>query len=150
MSGQIVHHHADQVGGRVMNISQIAHAKSEVASGSMLCDLHMAPGSVRIEKHEQIGGAVTPIFVIVTFGLAWRRRDGLIRQSAGLGFRRSKSPDAMDRALRRKGPAHLPCERHRCRRLAECTTYPSAMALDRLRPGVGVLFRATILRAPSA
>ena len=44
---------------------------------TMFSDLHMAPGLVRIEKHEQIGRAIASIFAIVTFGLTWLRRDRL-------------------------------------------------------------------------
>jgi hypothetical protein len=67
MRGQVVHHHADQFGVRIMHVGQIAHAGGEVARSSMFRDLHMAPGSVRVEKHEQIGRAIAPIFAIVTF-----------------------------------------------------------------------------------
>ena len=71
MGGEIVHHNADQFGVRIMHVGQIAHADGEVARGSMASViLHMAPGPVRIEKHEQIGGAITSIFAIVTFALA--------------------------------------------------------------------------------
>src|SRR5277367_6708531 len=37
----------------------------------------MAPGPVRIEKHEQIGRAIASIFAIVTFRLTRLRRDRL-------------------------------------------------------------------------
>jgi hypothetical protein len=75
MSGQIVHHDADQVGVRIMDIRQIAHTDSEVSRGSMLGDLHMTPGLMRVEKHEQIGRAITPILVIIPLGLVRCRRD---------------------------------------------------------------------------
>jgi hypothetical protein len=75
MRRKIVHHHADPLRARIMNIGQIAHAEGEVARGSMFGDFHMAPRPVRIEKHEQIGRAIAPIFAIVSLGLTWRGRD---------------------------------------------------------------------------
>jgi hypothetical protein len=86
MSGEIVHHHADQFGIWVMDVGQIAHADGEVARGSMFGDLHMAPGPVRIEKHEQIGRAITSIFVIVTPRLTWLARDRLAHFANQLGW----------------------------------------------------------------
>src|SRR6202795_2169821 len=77
MSGEIVHHHADQFGVRIMNVGQISHADGEVVRGSMFRDLYMAPGPVRIEKHEQIDRAIASIFAIVTFRLTWLRWDRL-------------------------------------------------------------------------
>src|ERR1700722_11364217 len=77
MSGEIVHYHADQFDVRIVNVGQITHADGEVARGSMVRDLHMAPGPVSIEKHEQIGRAITSIFAILALGLTWLRRDRL-------------------------------------------------------------------------
>src|ERR1700722_11812652 len=39
----------------VKGIGEIAHADGEVARGSLLRGLHMAPGLGRIQKHQQIG-----------------------------------------------------------------------------------------------
>ena len=74
---KIVHHHADQIRVRIVDIGQIAHAGGEVVRGPLICHLHMAPRSVRVEKHEQIGRAITTIFTIVTLRLTWRGRDRL-------------------------------------------------------------------------
>src|ERR1041384_4723414 len=48
---------SDQLGLGVMNIDQIAHAVGEVGCGSLVGDLHLAPGAMRVEKDEQIGRA---------------------------------------------------------------------------------------------
>ena len=77
VSGKIVHHHADPVRVWIVDIGQIAHAIGEVARGSMVRDFHMTPGFVCVEKHEQIGRAVAPIFAIVTLRLTRRGRDRL-------------------------------------------------------------------------
>src|SRR5271163_787103 len=60
-----------------MDIGEIAHALGEVACGPLVRHLHMAPRLMRVEKHKQIGRAVTLIFAIVTLGLARRRWDWL-------------------------------------------------------------------------
>jgi hypothetical protein len=48
-----------------MDIGQVAHANGEILRGPLVCYFHMTPGSVRIEKHEQISGAVTSILAIL-------------------------------------------------------------------------------------
>jgi hypothetical protein len=75
VSGKIVHHDPDLVRIRVVGVGQIAHADSKVFRGPLICHLHMAPGSMRVEKHEQIGSAITAIFIIVTLRLARLSRD---------------------------------------------------------------------------
>lgn len=44
---------------------------------NLLGYLHMTPGFVRIERHEQIGSAVTAIFAIATFVLTRSAADRL-------------------------------------------------------------------------
>ncbi len=73
---KIVHDDTDLVRMRIVDIGQIAHAHGKILRGSLICHLHMAPGSVRIKKHEQIGGAITTVFTIVTLQLtrlSWDR-----------------------------------------------------------------------------
>jgi len=74
---KIVQHDADPVRAWVVGIGQIAHADCKITRCAPLCHLHMTPGSVRIEKHEQIGRAIAAIFEIVTLKLTWRGRDRL-------------------------------------------------------------------------
>ena len=75
----------------------------------------MPPGFMRVEKHEQIGRAVSLVFAIVALRLTRRRWDWLAHftnQLCWMDFRRSKPPDAWDRPLRHKGRAHPPYGRH--------------------------------------
>ncbi len=58
MGRKIVQHDPDLVGIWIVDIGQIAHAGSKILRGSLICYLHIPPRSVRIEEHEQIGGAV--------------------------------------------------------------------------------------------
>src|SRR3954466_4511345 len=48
-----------------MKIGQIAHAGGKILRRSLLGDLHMPPRLVRIEEHEQIGGAVMLVFIVI-------------------------------------------------------------------------------------
>ena len=103
-------------------------AKSRAVRWSVT--LYMPPGFMRVEKHEQIGRAVSLVFAIVALRLT-RLPLGLARalhQSTVLDFRRSKPPDAWDRPLRHKGRAHPPYGRHSYRSLPECTTSCGATA----------------------
>ena len=62
----------------IMDVDELAHALGEVLGGAPLGDLHLAPGPVDVEEHEQIGGAVAPIFAVVALelpglaGIGWR------------------------------------------------------------------------------
>ena len=97
-----------------MDIGQIAHALGEVARGSVVRHFYMPPGFMRVEKHEQIGRAVSLVFAIVALRLTGAAGIGSrTSQSTVLDFRRSKPPDAWDRPLRHKGRAHPPYGRHR-------------------------------------
>ena len=105
----------------------------------------MAPGPVRIEKHEQVGRAIDGS-IHNRNAQAGPVRPGSARaprRSTASGFRRSKPPGASDQPLRRRDRARPPSARHRCRRPAECTTCPAATASDRPRRGVGAPSRAT-------
>jgi hypothetical protein len=84
-SGEIVHHDPDLVCIRIVGIGQIAHADSKILGGSLVCHLHMAPGSMRVEKYEQISGAITTVFTIVTLWLA-RRGSARVIHIAGFSL----------------------------------------------------------------
>src|ERR1700755_1735998 len=111
----------------------------------------MAPGSMRVEKHEQIGGAITTVFTIVTLRLTWLSRDRLppppraTRRSTVSDSHQSKPPGASDQPLRHRDQARPPSARHRYHRPVECTTCPAATASDRPRRGADVRSHATPL-----
>ena len=71
-----------------MDVGEIAHAGGEVLRGAALGDLHLAPGTVHIDEHEQVGGAVAPVLAVVALDLA---RLG--------GDRLAHFADELDRAL---------------------------------------------------
>ncbi len=81
-----------------MEVGEFAHADGEVGRRAALGDLDLAPGAVRIEEDEQVGGAVAPVFADVA--LDQRRRTVLERSINGL------SPEARA-AVRRKDVAPL-------------------------------------------
>jgi len=72
---KIVEHDADPVRMGIMRIDEIAHAMSKILRSSVIRDLHVTPGFMRIEKHEQISRAVAPIFAIIALQPPWRGRD---------------------------------------------------------------------------
>jgi hypothetical protein len=63
-----------------VQVDEVAHAVGEVASGAPVGDLDPAPGSVGVEKDEQVGRAVAAILAVVALELA-----GV----AGMGWRTS-------------------------------------------------------------
>jgi hypothetical protein len=58
-----------------MEVGEFAHADGEVRRRTAFGDLDPAPGAVGIEEDEQVGGAVTPVFAVVTLDLPGFRRD---------------------------------------------------------------------------
>jgi hypothetical protein len=48
-----------------MEVGEFAHADGEVRRRAALGDLDLSPGAIGIEEHEQVGGAVAPVFVVV-------------------------------------------------------------------------------------
>ena len=60
MGGQVVQHHPDPRGLRIIDIDQLAHALGEVSRRALLCDLDLAPEPVRVEDHEHIEVLVDP------------------------------------------------------------------------------------------
>ena len=59
--GKIVHNDANQLGLRVMDINEVAHALDKFPRCPLLRDLHLAPRSVRVEEDKQINRAIAPI-----------------------------------------------------------------------------------------
>ena len=65
MGREVVEHDANELGLGVIEIDELAHASGEVASGSLVGDLDLAPGPVRIEEDEQVGRALAAIFTVI-------------------------------------------------------------------------------------
>jgi hypothetical protein len=53
-------------------------ADGEVRRPTALGDFNPAPGAIGIEEDEQVGGAVAPVFAVVTLDLPGRARDRLV------------------------------------------------------------------------
>lgn len=61
MGRQIVEHYANAIGLGIVHVGEFAHALGHVGGGSMPGDLHLAPGTIHVDYHEQIGRAVAPV-----------------------------------------------------------------------------------------
>jgi hypothetical protein len=70
---------------RIVEVDQLAHALSKVASCPLVGNLHTAPGPVGVEKDEQVDRAVAAILIIIAFQLARRGGDRLSRLADQLG-----------------------------------------------------------------
>lgn len=64
MCTEIVEHHGDASGLRVMDIDKGFDLLGEVARGTMLTHLDMAPSGLWLEQEEEIGGAAPAVFII--------------------------------------------------------------------------------------
>src|SRR5688572_27440199 len=62
---QVVHHHADPLGPREIDLGELPHAGGEMRRGAPLRDLDPAPGAMRVEDHEQVRSPVAAILVVV-------------------------------------------------------------------------------------
>ena len=60
-----------------MEIDEVAHGEGEVVGGPALGELDVPPRPMRIDRDEEIGGAVAAILVVDTLRLSRRRGDGL-------------------------------------------------------------------------
>ena len=69
-------------------VGEFAHADGEVDRRATLGDFHLAPGTVGVEEHEQIGGSVAPVLAVVALDLPRLGRD-----------RPAHLADELDRAL---------------------------------------------------
>ena len=69
MSQEVVEHHTDAVGLRVVLVDKIAHARGEVEARPVVGDLAIAPRAVYIYEQENIRRAVADVLVVDPFGL---------------------------------------------------------------------------------
>jgi hypothetical protein len=67
----LVQHDPDVLCPGKVNIREIAHAGREVDCGPAVGDFDLAPGSMYVEKDEQVGGPVTLILAVVALKLTW-------------------------------------------------------------------------------
>ena len=63
---QIVEHNANAFGFGIVHVDKLAHAFGKVLRGASFRHLHLAPGPVHVNEHEQVGRAVASVLVIVT------------------------------------------------------------------------------------
>ena len=96
MGRQIVEHDADAFGFRIMEVSEFANADGEFDRRATRGDFHLAPGTVGVEEHEQIGGSVAPVLAVVALdlpGLGMRSRCGTTREmTSAMSRGRTNSP----------------------------------------------------------
>src|ERR1043165_7874639 len=71
MSRQVVENDADLLGVGIVLVDEVAQALGEVQASSTVRHLGVSPGSVRVDEHEDVGGAVAYVFVVVAASLAW-------------------------------------------------------------------------------
>jgi hypothetical protein len=86
----------ENVGGADGSIGT-AHAGGEVHGGAAVGDLDFAPGPMRVEKDEHIGGAVALVLAVVALDLPWLGRNRLAHLADELG---RALIEADDRAFR--------------------------------------------------
>ena len=80
---------------RVVLVDEIAHALGEVEAGSLVGDLGVSPGSVHVDEHEDVRGAVAHVLVVEASRFPGSARTGLApRRSAAAASRRSRRPAA--------------------------------------------------------
>ena len=100
MRREVVEHHADPFGVGIVLVDEVAHALGEVEARSSVGHLGVSPGSVHVDEHEDVGGAVAHVFIIVAAPLAgFGTAPGLApRRSAAAAFRRSRRRGVADLA----------------------------------------------------
>ena len=77
MGREIVENDPDDIGVRVMEIDEIAHACGKILSGTLFSDLDPAPRSMRVEEDKEINRPIAPVFAIIAFRLAQLGRNWL-------------------------------------------------------------------------
>ena len=77
MGRQVVLHDPDARGIGIMDIDEFAHALGVVFCRPPLGELDLAPWPVHVDADEEIDGAITVVFAIVTFELPRLGRDRL-------------------------------------------------------------------------
>src|SRR6476469_5557584 len=55
--------------GPVAPVPEVPHKARPVLTPALVGDRHLTPAAERLEGHEQIGGAVAHVFVVIAFGL---------------------------------------------------------------------------------
>ena len=69
-----VEHHPHRLGITIVHLDQLMHAAGEIVSRLAFGHLHVPPRLMRIEKYEQVRGAVAPVFLVDARGLTRPRR----------------------------------------------------------------------------
>ena len=75
MGRQVVQHHLDSLGLRVMLVHEIAHALGKVDARPVVGDLGVAPGAVHVHKQD-VRGAVAHVLIVDPSGLPRLGPDG--------------------------------------------------------------------------
>src|ERR1700730_8696741 len=77
MGGQIVQDNANSICLGKVHIAEFAHANGEVLRGPPVGDLYLTPGSVGVEKDEQVDRPVASILAVIALMLPRHGRDRL-------------------------------------------------------------------------
>src|ERR1700746_4996 len=85
MGRQIVHHYANDLRLRVMDVDQVTHAFGKIYRRALLGDLHFAPWSMSVLHDEKVHGAIATVLVVVATGLSRGSRDWLPHLANQLG-----------------------------------------------------------------
>ena len=82
-----------------MVFDEFGHADGEVDRRALVGDFHLAPGTVGVEEHEQIGGSVAPVLAVAALDPPRLRRDRRARLADQLDPVMHACQRAVDRAL---------------------------------------------------
>lgn len=74
---EVVHHHHDHLGVRVVNIDQIPDHGGKLDAASLVGDFDVAPAAQRFRHDEQVGRPVAFLFAVHPLGMSRRHRDRL-------------------------------------------------------------------------
>ncbi len=77
MRREVVEHHADPFGVRVVLVHEVPHALREIDACALVGDLGVRQGWLTSTKHEHVGCAVAHVFIIVPriYAEAWSIAD---------------------------------------------------------------------------
>ena len=64
MGREVVEDDADPLGLRVVLVDEVAHALGEVDARPLVGHLGVSPGSVHVDEHEDVRGAVAHVLVV--------------------------------------------------------------------------------------
>ena len=65
---QLIHHDANQIGIRKMDINQVFETMRDIQDRAALGHFDMPPAALRADEHKQVAGALALVFVIMAFG----------------------------------------------------------------------------------